>query len=51
MDTARENITREVGSRIRYARKLGKGVVSWQSFVAANLYISAQRVATKSDWE
>ena len=48
---ARDDGLKSITERIRYARKLGKGIVSWQSFVAANLYISAQRVATKSDWE
>ncbi len=47
---AREDGLKSITERIRYARKLGRGVVSWESFVAAHLYIQAQRVS-KSDWE
>lgn len=47
---AREDGLKSITERIRYARKLGKGVVSWESFVAAHLYIQAQRIS-KSDWE
>ena len=47
---ARENGLKSITERIRYARKLGGGVVSWESFTAAHLYILAQRMAT-SDWE
>ncbi len=48
---ARDDGLKSITERIRYARKLGKGVVSWQSFVAAHLYIAAQRMTAKSDWE
>lgn len=47
---ARNDGLKSITERIRYARKLGKGVVSWESFIAAHLYIQAQRIST-SDWE